>query len=64
MVKLIVKDMMCQHCVKKIDNALEDANIKHEINLEDKTVSVDVDSMQLLEVLEKLENLGYSAERA
>jgi len=64
MVKLKVKDMMCEHCVNKIDNALKVENIKHEINLEDKIVSVDVDNMQLLEVLEKLEKLGYSAERA
>ncbi len=63
MVKLKVKDMMCEHCVNKIATALEAANIKNEINLDDKTVSVDVDKLQLLEVLETLEELGYSAER-
>jgi len=49
--------------VNKIATALEAANIKNEINLDDKTVSVDVDKLQLLEVLETLEELGYSAER-
>lgn len=63
MIKLKISSMTCNHCASKIKNALEQINVKHEINLAEKVLSVDVDNMQLIEVIEKLETLGYSAER-
>ena len=38
---LNVADMKCPNCVKKIDEALTKADLKHEINLDSKTVSID-----------------------
>lgn len=38
---ILVKDMQCAHCAKRIDQALNDAGIKHEVNLENKSVSVE-----------------------
>ena len=38
MTKLKVTNMSCEHCVKRIDEALNKVNIEHQINLSDKTV--------------------------
>ena len=37
---LSVPGICCPNCVKKIDDALTEAKINHEVNLEAKTVSV------------------------
>ena len=39
--KIKVEDMHCGHCVSRIDNALNEVGIKHQINLEEKTVIID-----------------------
>jgi len=62
MTTLEVKNMNCEHCVKRIRKALDEAKIKHGINLSNKTVKVDVDKIRLLEVFDILEAIGYEAE--
>ncbi|MDQ0361828.1 heavy-metal-associated domain-containing protein [Breznakia pachnodae] len=37
---LIIKNMDCDHCVEKISEALTDAGIEFDINLEQKTVGI------------------------
>ncbi|MCK9190796.1 MAG: heavy-metal-associated domain-containing protein [Sphaerochaetaceae bacterium] len=62
MTTLKVNNMTCEHCVKRINEALDEAKIKHEINLSDKSVKVEADKMELLEVFDSLESMGYEAE--
>ena len=62
MTTLKVKNMSCEHCVKRINEALDSAKIKHEINLSNKTVKVEADKIELLEVFDILETLSYEAE--
>ena len=56
--KIKVTDMMCQHCVKKIDKAL--ADLEHNISLENREVEVnDKDAMQAKELIKAA---GYTVE--
>ena len=41
MFKISVPDMMCQNCVKRITNALNEAELKFSVELENKTVTID-----------------------
>lgn len=56
---LNVPDMMCEKCVARINKALDDAEIKHVVSLDDKTVEVDEDSAE--EAIEALEDIGFFA---
>ena len=60
--KISVPDMMCENCVKRIDNALKETGIKYEISLLEKTVTVDGCEYCLKTALTELEDLGFSAE--
>ena len=60
--KISVPDMMCENCVKRIDNALKENGIKYEISLLEKTVTVDGCEHCLKTALTELEDLGFSAE--
>jgi len=62
MTTLKVNNMRCEHCVKRINEALDKANIKHKIDLSNKTVKVEADKLKLLEVFDILESIGYEAE--
>ncbi|MDD4083011.1 MAG: heavy-metal-associated domain-containing protein [Sphaerochaetaceae bacterium] len=62
MTTLKVKNMSCEHCVKRINEALDKAKIKHEIDLSNKSVKVEADKIRLLEVFDILEAIGYEAE--
>ena len=37
MTKISVPDMMCENCVRRITNALDAAELKFQVSLEDKT---------------------------
>ena len=60
---LSVPDMKCANCVKKIDEALTQADLKHEINLEDKTVSIDGCDNCLTKAFDIVKNLGFAPEK-
>lgn len=60
MKKLKVVDMHCEKCVKRISEALTNENIKFEINLEEKIVSVQEEKLAM--AVETLDDLGFSAE--
>ena len=51
--------MHCNKCVERIDKALNAADIKHEINLEEKTVSIDGCDSCLKKAIEILDDLGF-----
>lgn len=55
MVKLHAEDIQCSHCTGRIEKALEKANIKAEISLENKTIKVEeADKSTVLEILDDL----------
>lgn len=56
---LKAEDMHCNKCVERIDKALNAADIKHEINLEEKTVSIDGCDSCLKKAVEILDDLGF-----
>ena len=61
--KISVLDMHCENCVKRINNALEDAGIKFSVDLEEKTVTVDGCEHCLSTALTELEDLGFTPEK-
>ena len=62
MFKISVPDMMCENCVKRITNALTDADLKFEVSLADKTVTIDGCQHCHKTALEELEDLGFTPE--
>lgn len=58
-----VPELCCPDCAKKIDAALEDAGVNHEVDFEDKKVSIcDCDHCQEV-TLDILMEMGFEAER-
>ena len=62
MTVLKADDMMCDHCVDRIKNGLEDADIEADIDLGDKTIIIDADDEVVERAKEILGDLGYFAE--
>ena len=61
--KIKVEDMHCGHCVARIDNALNEIGIKHQINLEEKTVIIDGCEHCLKTAISEIEDLGFTPEK-
>jgi len=61
--KISVPDMHCGHCVARIDNALSEVQIKHEISLEEKVVTIDGCEHCLKTALSEIEDLGFTPEK-
>ena len=59
---ILVPDMMCENCVKRITNALTEAQLKFTVNLESKSVSIDGCEHCLKTAVEELEDLGFTPE--
>ena len=59
MKKFKCEEMMCGHCVSRIDTALTEANIKHQVDLDSKTVTIEEDGC-VAEVAEILDDLGFT----
>lgn len=64
MTTLKVKEMSCNHCVERIGKALEAAEIKHTINLEEKTVTIDGCDNCVKKAISELDDIGFTAEPA
>ena len=60
MFKISVPDMMCENCVKRITNALTDADLKFEVSLADNTVTIDGCQNCLKTAMGELEDLGFT----
>ncbi len=61
--KIKVPDMHCENCVKRINNALREAEINFSVDLENKTVTVDGCEHCLATALTELEDLGFTPEK-
>ena len=58
--KISVPDMHCEACVRRITSALNAAELKFTVSLEDKTVTVDGSENCLKTAISELEDLGFS----
>lgn len=58
---LHIKEMSCNHCVQRIGALLDDLHVKHTISLEDKTVTVDTENVELEKVIDELDDIGFTA---
>ena len=62
MTTIRVPDMMCENCVKRITNALTEAELKFSVNLDSKSVTIDGCEHCLKTAMEELEDLGFTPE--
>lgn len=62
MTKISVPDMMCENCVTRITNALTGAELKFEVSLADKSVTIDGCENCVKTALSELEDLGFTPE--
>lgn len=58
--KIIVPDMHCENCVKRINNTFNETGIKFSVELETKTVIIDGCEHCLNTAITELENLGFT----
>ena len=59
MTVLKVEDMHCEKCVERISKAFDKAELTYEVNLSDKTVSVDGCENCVAKAKEILEDRGF-----
>ena len=57
-----VPDMMCENCVKRITNALTEAELKFQVSLAEKTVTIDGCEHCVKKAIGILDDLGVTAE--
>ena len=62
MTKIADPDMMCENCVKRITNALTEADLKFSVSLEEKTVTIDGCENCVKTAVSELEDLGCTPE--
>mgnify|MGYP000301019231 FL=1 len=62
MTTISVPDMMCENCVKRITNALNEAKLTFSVSLADKTVSIDGCENCVKTAMGELEDLGFTPE--
>lgn len=60
MEKIIIKDMMCQNCVRRVNAALEEIGATNiNINLEEKIATFD--NVKKKEAVKAIKEIGFSA---
>ena len=59
---IYVPEMMCQNCVRRITEALNEAKLNFTVDLETKTVSINGCENCLKTAINELDDLGFSAE--
>ena len=62
MTTIKVPDMMCENCVKRITNALTAAELKFQVSLADKNVTIDGCENCVKTAVSELEDLGFTLE--
>ena len=60
MTTISVPDMMCENCVKRITNALTEADLKFAVSLPEKTVTVEGGDSSVKTAVSELEDLGFT----
>ena len=62
MTTIKVPDMMCENCVKRITNALTAAELKFQVDLAEKKVTIDGCENCVKTAVVELEDLGFTPE--
>ena len=62
MTTISVPDMMCENCVKRITNALNEAKLTVSVSLADNTGSIDGCENRVKTAMGELEDLGFTPE--
>ena len=62
MTTIKVPDMMCENCVKRITGALTEVELKFQVSLENKTVTIDGCEHCVATAVSELEDLGFTPE--
>ena len=60
MTTISVPDMMCENCVKRITNALSDAELNFTVSLPEKTVTIDGCEHCVKTAMDELDDLGFT----
>ncbi|MDD2956800.1 MAG: heavy metal-associated domain-containing protein [Oscillospiraceae bacterium] len=60
MTTISVPDMMCENCVSRITKALTAAELRFQVSLPEKTVSIDGCAHCVKTAVEELEDLGFT----
>lgn len=63
MTKLKVQDMHCEHCGVRVSRALDEQGIRYQVQLADRTVSIEGSEAEVLKAVEALDDIGYEALR-
>lgn len=63
MTVLKVPDMNCEHCVKRITQALKEAELNFKVSLGDKTVEIEGDEKAIQTAVAALDELGFTPEQ-
>ena len=58
--KILVSDMHCENCVKRIKNALTETEIDFTVDLFSKTITLNGCEHCLSTIIAKLEDLGFT----
>ena len=54
------EEMMCDHCVSRINTALNEAKIAHSVDLASKTVTIEHEAEDAAKAAEILDDLGFT----
>ncbi|MFR5602212.1 MAG: heavy-metal-associated domain-containing protein [Lachnospiraceae bacterium] len=54
------EEMMCGHCVSRIDTALTEAKLEHKVDLDNKTVTIEGCENCAAKAAEILDDLGFT----
>lgn len=57
---ILIKDMNCANCAKKIENALKETRVDFEVNLEKKCVIVDGNSDMVGVARKVISEIGFT----
>lgn len=57
-----VPDMMCNNCVKRISNILNEDGLKFKVSLDDKSVEIDGSEDDVRMAVNDIEDLGFTPE--
>ncbi len=58
--KILVPDMHCNHCVKRIEKAMEELGVKAQIDLEQTTVVLEGDALTVNTAVQEIYDLGFT----
>ena len=59
---ILVPDMHCEHCVKRIAKAMEELGVEATVDLQKTTVTLEGEALSLKTAVEEIYDLGFTPE--